>query len=166
MNINVAIPMVFVVAIGLWVALWRDVSAANVIAGAGLAALLLFLGRRDARKYDVRLGAFIKLIFLIAVDLVRSTIGLAAEVITPTDNTNELIFSVELPEEAMRYPTTFATAITLTPGTAVIEADVENNSLLLHLLHAKNRESVEAHVQQLADLTVAAFPVLSVGEVE
>ena len=50
-------------------------------------------------------------------------------------------------------------AITVTPGTAVIDSDGDTGRLYLHVLHAEKAPEIEQHVRQLAELACRALPV-------
>ena len=56
-------------------------------------------------------------------------------------------------------------AITVTPGTAVIDSDADTGRLYLHLLHAEKSDEIQRHVRQLADLACRALPVGPAGAV-
>jgi hypothetical protein len=56
-------------------------------------------------------------------------------------------------------------AITVTPGTAVIDSDGDTGRLYLHVLHAEKSDEIRRHVRQLADLACRALPVGPVGAV-
>jgi multisubunit Na+/H+ antiporter MnhE subunit len=56
-------------------------------------------------------------------------------------------------------------AITVTPGTAVIDSDVDTGRLYLHVLHAEKSDEIRRHVGKLADLACRALPVGPVGAV-
>ncbi len=155
------IPAVGMVVLGVvaWVALWGDWSWANVLVGVVLATLTLVLQRRArSTPFRVEPGALVRLISIVLVDLARSTVSVAKEVITPTDYTEEAVLAIEVEPAAMSHALLLTVAITLTPGTAVVEVDPASSTLYLHVLHARDRDEIAAHVHQLADLAVAAFP--------
>ena len=54
----------------------------------------------------------------------------------------------------MAHTLLLTSAITLTPGTAVVEIDRDRSTLFLHLLHMDRRSQVEGHVVELASLSV------------
>jgi multisubunit Na+/H+ antiporter MnhE subunit len=57
-------------------------------------------------------------------------------------------------------------AITVTPGTAVVDTDTDNGRFYLHLLHADKADAIVTHVQRLADLACRSLPVDTDGGVE
>ena len=87
--------------------------------------------------------------------------SVALEVLTPTDRTDEAIVAVPLPTESRRHLLLLIVAVTVTPGTAVIDADPDTGTLYLHLLHSDRRDATVAHVEELAELACKALPVRS-----
>lgn len=146
-----------------WCALWRDISFANVAAGLGLGIVITVLGVGTNTSGSVRIVPLLKLGGVIFLDLVKSTINVAIEVLTPTDYTDESIVAVELPAHAKDHMLLLVLAITLTPGTAVIEADPDEATIYLHLLHDDRRAETIAHAKQLAKLAHAALPITHAG---
>lgn len=143
-----------------WCGLWGTISVANVATGLAVGALAVLLGP-TAPWTGVKVVPLLRLSRLILVDLASSTVQVAREVLTPTDYTNEGIIAVEVPAEATNHMLLLTSAITLTPGTAVVEVDQDRPALFLHLLHMERREQVEAHVAELAELAIQALPTTS-----
>jgi multicomponent Na+:H+ antiporter subunit E len=140
-----------------WVGLWGTISVANVLSGllvGGLAVLL----RPVASLSGIKLTPLARLGWLILVDLASSTVQVAREVLTPTDYTEEGIIAVEIPATAIDHALLLTSAITLTPGTAVVDIDYQRPAIFLHLLHLDRRVQVEAHVAELVALAVEALP--------
>jgi multicomponent Na+:H+ antiporter subunit E len=141
-----------------WCALWQRISIANLAAGAtvAIAATSLNIGTRGIGTIKARPLA--KLIGLVLVDLVVSTIDVAKEILTPTDYTNESIIAVDLPTSSRDHLLLLVVAITLTPGTAVVDTDPHTGTLYLHLLHNPQADTVKTHVHKLATLATQALP--------
>lgn len=142
-----------------WCALWQEISAANVLAGAGLATVTLAAGVGTPTTGSIRLVPLAKLMWVVFVDLVTSTIDVAKEILTPTDYTDEAIIAVEIPAAGRHHFLLLTIAVTLTPGTAVVDVDPDTGTLYLHLLHVERRDAVAEHVQQLTELACQSFPV-------
>jgi multisubunit Na+/H+ antiporter MnhE subunit len=58
-----------------------------------------------------------------------------------------------------------AVAVTVTPGTAVIDVDPDTSRIYLHILHAERAEATAGHVQELANLACRALPMPTDSEV-
>ncbi len=148
-----------VLLVGAWCALWGSVSVANVASGTLLAvAVTLFAGvPRNAGRLS--LWPLLQFLWLVAVDLVVSTVQVSWEILTPTDYTDEAIIAVDTQLDARSHLLMLVVAITVTPGTAVVDSDVTTGRLYLHLLHAEQADEIERHVQRLADLACRALPI-------
>ncbi len=147
-----------------WCALWGGISVANLASGVLVSAAVVWAGamNRSVRVPTLRGGvdlvALIRLCRLVAWDLAKSTVYVVWEVLTSTDHTDEVVIEVEIPEEARRHLLLLVIGITVTPGTAVVDADAETGVLRLHLLHQSRQADVEAGATKLAQLACAAFP--------
>jgi multicomponent Na+:H+ antiporter subunit E len=147
----------------VWCGLWQDVSAANLLAGVAIG-----IGVTSARLGPPSRGgmnpvALVKLGLLVLVDLVRSTVSVASEILTPTDYTEEAIVAVTVPDAGRQHLLLLTIAITLTPGTAVVDTDPDTGTLYLHLLHQDKREETVAHAQRLVRLACEALPTNDEG---
>ena len=135
--------------------LWRDISWANLLSGLAIVALLLVTGLLKPTPMPLRIVPFANFIFLVVGDLLKSTWAVVYEVLTPTDYTEEGIIAVDVPPGSCDSFLMLTVAITITPGTAVVDVDREREILYLHLLHLDGRDEVEAHVLELAELALA-----------
>ena len=141
-----------------WCALWGTISVANVASGVAVSLVALLLGVGGSGRGGIRIVPLAHFTWLVAVDLVGSTITVVREVLTPTDHTEEGIIAVPLPPGSDDHLLLLFVAITVTPGTAVVAADRESSVLYLHVLHCDRRRFVVEHVNELADLAVRALP--------
>jgi multicomponent Na+:H+ antiporter subunit E len=119
----------------------------------------------DRNAGGLRIVPLLHFVWLVAVDLVVSTAHVAWEILTPTDYTDEAIIAVDTPVESRSHLLMLVVAITVTPGTAVIDSDVDTGRLYLHVLHAEKSDEIRRHVGKLADLACRALPVGPVGTV-
>jgi multicomponent Na+:H+ antiporter subunit E len=142
-----------------WCALWGELSVANLASGTLVAVGVLALGVGPPGEGGVRPAALGRFVVFVALDLVRSTAGVVWEVLTPTDRTEEAVIGVNVSVDTSAHLLLMIVAVTLTPGTAVIDADSDRGVLYLHLLHADRADGVIAHVERLADLACQALPV-------
>ncbi|NNE73978.1 MAG: hypothetical protein HKN26_09955 [Acidimicrobiales bacterium] len=146
-----------------WCALWRDISAANILAGAVIAIVVTSIGVGTPGTGGIRLRPLTRLLWLVAVDLVRSTIVVAREILTPADRTEESIIAVATPVQTRDHLLLLVVAITLTPGTAVVDADPDTGTLYVHLLHHDGRDVAIDHINALARVAAEALPTIGTG---
>lgn len=145
-----------------WCGLWRTLSLANVASGLVIAFAIVASGVAMNNGGGLRPVPLVRLAGLVAVDLARSTIGVAHEILTPTDHTEEAIIAIHVPG-CRDHLLLLVVAITLTPGTAVVDTDPETDTLYLHLLHNEGRDATVIHVKRLARLAALALPSPKVG---
>lgn len=145
---------------GMWCVLWGEVTIANVVSGAVLAAVFVAMSSTGSGGHGVRPFALVKFLAVVAVDLAKSTAAVAVEVLTLTDRTEETIIVVDPSPERLASPLLMVVAITITPGTGVVDVDTETGLLYLHLLHGQRADEVTAHVRRLNGLANAALPHL------
>lgn len=146
-----------------WCGLWRDISAANIISGVVISTAVSISGVGTPGRGGINVAPLAKLAWLVLVDLITSTIDVAVEILTPTDRTEEGIIAVIVPNHSRQHLLLLIVAITLTPGTAVVDADPDTGTLYLHLLHIDRRASTIAHVEDLAHLAAEALPLNTAG---
>lgn len=144
-----------------WCALWGEISVANVLSGALVAGAATMFAGVDRAAGGIRVVPLVQFVWLVTVDLVVSTLQVAWEILTPTDYTDEAIIAVDTRIDARSHFLMLVVAITVTPGTAVVDADVDTGRFYLHVLHAEKAPEIERHVQRLAELACRALPVES-----
>ncbi len=142
----------------VWCALWGEATVGNVITGLALAIGVTALGVGTSGLGGIRLLPLLRLAWLVCVDLVKSTASVALETVTPQDRTEESIVAVEVGRESRDHMLLLIVAVTLTPGTAVVDADPDTGTLYLHLLHDHRRIATREHVEELSRLACQALP--------
>lgn len=141
-----------------WCALWGGPSVANVASGVIVATVVSSRGIGTRGVGHIRFRPLVRFGALVMIDLVVSTVSVAREVLTVTDSTDEAIIAVRVPGNARAHLLLLVVAITVTPGTAVVDVDPSTGTLYLHVLHADRRPAIEAHVRELAELACRALP--------
>lgn len=142
----------------VWCGLWGEITFANIAAGLAVAAGVTVLGIGTAGRGGIRLRPLVHLLWIVVVDLAKSSVSVAVEILTPTDYTDESIVAVTLAPESRDHLLLLIVAITLTPGTAVVDADTDTGTIYLHLLHDDRRAATIEHVERLARLACQALP--------
>jgi multicomponent Na+:H+ antiporter subunit E len=135
------------------------VSIANVLSGTLVAVVVTVVAGVQSGHGRIRLLPLAHFVWLVAVDLVVSMLQVAWEILTPTDYTDEAIIAVDSGAESRSHLLMLVVAITVTPGTAVVDTDADTGRFYLHLLHAEKADEITAHVRRLSDLACRALPV-------
>lgn len=165
---RVSWTLVFLTA--LWVGLWDDISIANVVTGVIVAvAVLVFarqprLARRDHTGVRVQPFAALYFVGYVFVNLVKSNLVLAWEIITPGSRINRGIVAVPLRTESRIAMLIVANVVTLTPGTLTVEAKGSPPVLYIHVLHLHDLDAVRRDLHRLEELSVRAFGTLAARE--
>ena len=144
----------------VWVALWGDITAANILSGAVVAALVLvsFPPERDSRSGAFRPLAAVRFLGFFIWQLMTANVQVAWEVLTPRNRENEGIVCVPVvPSASQTLLTLIVNSIGLTPGTMVIDRTEHPRNLYVHVLHLDDAEEARANLLRFQELAVRAF---------
>lgn len=143
----------------VWVALWEQVSPANVGSGLVVALVVLSLFPVGARHRSghVRPVAAVRFLVYFAWKLVEASAIVAWEVVTPRNRINEGIVAIPIRGVSDVVITVVANAISLTPGTLTLEARRSPAVLYVHVLHLHDVEDVRRETLHLEALAIRAF---------
>ncbi|HVM14116.1 MAG TPA: Na+/H+ antiporter subunit E [Egibacteraceae bacterium] len=144
----------------VWLALWGDLSVANVVSGLVVSgALVLFfpiagpqlMGPIRPLQALVFLGYFLYKLF-------EASVVVAWEVITPrNEDINLAIVAIPVTGASPAVTTIVANAVSLVPGTLTLEVREEPMTLYVHVLHLRTVEDVRRDVLRLEWLALRAF---------
>jgi Multisubunit Na+/H+ antiporter, MnhE subunit len=147
----------------LWLLLWDDVSAANLVSGVVVGAAVLAFARlpRIRRADDdvarVNVLRTIGFGFYVLYKLVEANVVLAWEIVTPRNTINTGVIAVPLRTESNTAMMVIANVITLTPGTMTIEVAGSPPVIYVNVLHLNDIERVRRDLLRLEELSVRAF---------
>lgn len=136
----------------LWLLLWGEVSWANVVGGvlAGLFTVTVFplapLGLQG-RLHPVGLARFV---LHFARDLVVSSVQVAAAVFLPRRRLTNAIVAVPLRVVSDLNIAITSIAVTLVPGSVVMDAHRDDGVLFIHLLNVRDEEHLKRLRQGVA----------------
>lgn len=147
-------PRAILVVAAVWVLLWDRVTPGNVVNGllVGFVATQLFplpsvqyAGRPRPLKVLAFLARFL-------VDLVRSTVEVAAIVLRPGPMPASSIIEVPLRTRSELYLTLVAMVVALTPGSCVVEARRGAGVLYVHVLGVADEAGLDAAREDVLDI--------------
>jgi multicomponent Na+:H+ antiporter subunit E len=129
----------------VWMLLWGTWSWANLISGTALALVVTVLLPLPPVVGGTRLHAAALLAFLghFVVDLVVSAAQVAWQTIRPSGVGRSAIIRVQLRTDSDLLLTILAEALSLVPGSLVIDMDREHRTLSMHILHVRDLADVE-----------------------
>jgi multicomponent Na+:H+ antiporter subunit E len=147
-----------VLLVGVWLALWSDLSWANVVSGVTAAtAIVVVFGSRRGGTLVVRPLAVTTFGLHFGYKLVQASLVVARTVVSPRHRINTGIVAVPLQGCSDAVATLIADAISLTPGTLTLEVRRDPLTLFIHALDVRDVEHVQAEVRRLEVLAVRAF---------
>jgi multicomponent Na+:H+ antiporter subunit E len=149
----------------LWVVLWRDVSAANLVSGLVVASVASALPTRGGPRHQLRPIALLKFLAYFCWKLLEANVVLAREVVTPINSIRTGIIAIPLPGYSDFVLTVAANAVSLTPGTLTLEASGAPDPMLyVHVLHLRDLDHARNEVIAIAARAAAAFPIVPLSE--
>ena len=120
----------------VWVLLWGDLSAANVLGGVVVGSLVLGLTPMPPLDFHGRLHvpSLLRLAGRFVVDLVVASVGVAALALDPRRRPRSAVLGVRLRNHSDLYLTLTAQLCSLVPGSIVVEAHRITGTLYIHVL--------------------------------
>ncbi|MGA0148168.1 MAG: Na+/H+ antiporter subunit E [Ilumatobacteraceae bacterium] len=142
----------------LWIALWGEVSVANVLSGVLVVAIVGWLFAHDRpRRYVMRPVPALRLLLHVLVNLVGSSVRVVFAVLFPTrERIATSVQSVALQQGSVFVGAVVANAITLTPGTMSLDLDESTLVLSVHVLGLVDPDEFRRDVLQLENLVARA----------
>lgn len=144
----------------VWIGLWGDLSWANLAAGAaaGASVVLIFTPSRPL-GLRVRPLQLVRFVSHFLANLVHASIEVAVIVVRPKPMVRMAVIAVPIAPTTRGVTLVIAAAISLTPGTLVIDArnEAKQTILYIHVLDLEDRDKTVAEVARLEQLATAAF---------
>lgn len=136
----------------VWISLTGSFSEWNFIAGMLVGAAVVE-GYTRARRSAPYLGKVVRLfgfaMYFLRI-LVQANLQVAWEVVTPKHTMQPRILRYPVAGLSDVERVTLANAITLTPGTLVIDVSPDNEWLYIHAMYAKDEEAALRSIDELA----------------
>ncbi len=146
--------------VAFWVALWGEVTVANVVGGVLIAGLVLLVAplprplRGELVMHPVRIAIFVAFFLR---ELVEASAVVALIVVRRPSSISSGIVAVPLSSDSDALTTIVANCVSLTPGTLTVEVDSEPPVLYIHVLHLIDIDQVKADVATLERHVTRAF---------
>jgi len=129
----------------LWLFLWDQVSVLSIVTGLVLALLVTRVFYLPPVELPDRVNPLGVLLFLVRfiADLVRASFQVAWMAINPRRVPTSSIIAVQLSTKSDLSLTLTALAVSLVPGSLIVEADRQDDILYLHALGTETPDDVE-----------------------
>ncbi len=149
------------VLVVIWMLLWGEISFANAVSGAAVAAALLVAFPIDhdvtAVRHQPRPLAMLVLAVYFFADIVQSTFVNALDVVRPQARIRTGIVACPLRVDNDGLITFLANLIAVSPGTMPIEVSYNPHVIYVHSLRAGDPDKVRAMIARLEELSVRAL---------
>ena len=146
----------------VWVLLWGNVSAANIVSGLAIALVITLLLPLPVVPIEGRVHplSLLRLIARVAYYLVLSSVQVAWLAVRPGPPPFNAVLRARLAVKSDLVLALAANIITLIPGSIVLEIDQNRRLLYMHVIDVGSDRSVDRFYRQISDverLLVAAF---------
>lgn len=130
----------------LWVLLWGDLTAANVLAGVTVALAVGLTLRMPPVHYAGRIHvvSLLYLLWRFVLDLVIASAQVVRLALSPGGHPEAALIGVQLRSRNELYMTLTSVITSLIPGSVVVEAHRTTGMLYVHVLHVPMAHGVEA----------------------
>ncbi|WP_163801556.1 Na+/H+ antiporter subunit E [Mycolicibacterium sediminis] len=146
----------------VWVLLWGDVSAANVVGGLVVALVIVLLLPLPPVPIEGRLHpiSLLRLIVQVGYYLVKSSLQVAWMAISPRPPPRAAVLRAHLALKSDLVLALAVSTLNLIPGGIVLEIDQTRRMIYVHVLDAGTERAVQRFYHQVAEverLMIAAF---------
>ena len=146
----------------VWILLWGDVSAANVVTGLALATVITVLLPLPPVPIEGRLHplSLLRLIAKVSYYLVVSSVQVAWLAIKPGPPPRSAVLRAHLDLKSDLVLALAVNVINLIPGSIVLEIDQTTRMIYVHVIDAGSERSVRQFHRQVAEverLMIASF---------
>jgi monovalent cation/proton antiporter MnhG/PhaG subunit len=141
----------------VWMALWGDITAGNVVGGLLVGALVAAAtGRGAATPFRLRPVAAVRFGLAFLWLFVRSTASVVAAALGPSRLVDPVVAELPLPPASIPALVATANAVSLTPGTVTLAVDAAAPALTIHLIRPD--DDALAAIRALHARAAAALP--------
>lgn len=142
----------------VWLALWGDLSWANLASGLLVVALVGLMIRPVPRRHKVNPVALVVLVAIFFWRLITSSAIVVRTVLFPTpERLRSGLVAIPLRKDSPLVATVVADAISLTPGTLTMEVRGAPPVLYVHVLGLGDPQEIRDDVRGLEDRVLAAL---------
>jgi multicomponent Na+:H+ antiporter subunit E len=113
----------------------------------------LVQGRRD---YVLWVNALLRLTLFFLVDLIRSNIILARDILRPVPRFEPALLRIAITDLSPVSTVVLTNLISLTPGTLTIDAEEDGRVIYVHALYARVPDDVRKRIAVLGNLILGA----------
>jgi multicomponent Na+:H+ antiporter subunit E len=129
----------------LWCLVWGEVTVLNVLTGLVLAVVISLLFYLPAIDLSGRVNFWYVLVFFVRliIDIARASIDVAWLVIDPRYKPSSAILAIPLDTRSDLIMMFTAEAISLVPGSIVVDVDREESVLYVHVINVRTEKDLD-----------------------
>jgi multicomponent Na+:H+ antiporter subunit E len=147
---------------GVWVLLWGQLTVANVLAGLGLAIVLVTFLPMPRVGFDGRpwIPGIVLLVARFAVDVVMASIQIAAKALSFGEAPHGAVIRVKLRSHSDLLLTITSQLCSLVPGSIIVEAHRLTGTIYVHIFDVDDAGGVDAareHALEIERRVMYAF---------
>lgn len=132
-----------------WLALTGHFSGTNLFAGLLLGYAVLWLTHRvQAMAYTKKVIQVLDFIMYFLWELVKASVRVTYEILTPTHHMLPGVISVPLDLESDLEILVLTSLITLTPGTLSLDVSEDRKTLYVHAMFIEDRERMQTAIKK------------------
>lgn len=156
------LPLLLVLVV-LWMMMWGEVSVLSVVSGTIVAVVIVNVFYLPPVELTGRINVWWSFVFLVGflAEVVAASFHVAWFSIRPSRPPKSAVVAVQLRTRSDFIMLLVATALSLIPGSIVVEVDRARSVLYLHVLGTPDRAAVGAFVRKA--LQVEARIVRAIG---
>jgi multicomponent Na+:H+ antiporter subunit E len=158
----------FVTLVGIWVLLWDDVSVLSIASGFLIALLITRVFYLPPVEFSNRINPWFVLLFLLRLllDIAIASVRVSWQIVTLPVPVHNAIVAVHLRSRSEGMLVWTTEAVSLVPGSLVIDVDPQQNVLYLHVLGVTHDESERIEEVRRTVLKTEARIVRAIGSKE
>ncbi|AWB87101.1 Na+/H+ antiporter subunit E [Mycetocola zhujimingii] len=129
----------------LWCLMWGQVTVLTVVTGVILAVVISLMFYLPAIDLSGRVNVWYLLVFFVRliIDIARASIDVAWLVINPRYKPSSAVIAIPLDTRSDLIMTFTAEAISLVPGSIVVDVDRQESVLYVHVINVRTEEDLE-----------------------
>lgn len=138
----------------IWVAVRGSVTVGSIIGGVVVTTVLMVLFRRGSEpstsRHTIHPWWVVRYIAHFVFELLKANVQVALAVIAPSRiEHHRAIIEVPLPQSSRLVGALLANAVSLTPGTSIIEVSNEPPSFHVHVLEMSSADEIRSSIAEL-----------------
>ena len=130
----------------IWCGFSNDFHITNIFLGFLVSLLINFLITKERLNFEISLYHLIVLCLYTIWELLKSSVQVSWDILTPSDKSQPKLIKVALYEHHPIAISMLMNLISLTPGTLAIDIENENEALIVHIMFSQNEEYIASFI--------------------